>query len=53
MDWHPSLRAALVTTPGRRRPIGTAEPEPTPFIDPELFDDIACPDDAEGEEAAA
>ena len=54
MDWHPSLRAALVTTPGRRRPAGATTPQPMPFIDPELFDGIAMIDDAaEVEEAAA
>lgn len=40
MDWHPSLRAALQTTPGRRRPKVDLTPQPTPFIDQDLFDGI-------------
>jgi hypothetical protein len=38
LDWHPALRAALQTTPGRARPAVRLTPQPTPFIDPELFD---------------
>ncbi|QDP95005.1 hypothetical protein FOE78_02920 [Microlunatus elymi] len=38
LDWHPALRAALQTTPGRVRGIGPVEPQPTPFIDPDLFE---------------
>ncbi|MBA8793675.1 hypothetical protein FHX74_001280 [Friedmanniella endophytica] len=38
LDWHPALRAALQTTPGRPRPSVSIAPQPTPFIDPELFD---------------
>lgn len=40
MDWHPSLRKALVTTPGRPRPHIDMTPQPTPFLDPELFETI-------------
>ena len=40
MDWHPSLRKALVTTPGRPRPHVDLTPQPTPFLDPDLFDTI-------------
>lgn len=40
MDWHPSLRKALVTTPGRPRPHVVLTAQPTPFLDPELFDTI-------------
>lgn len=40
MDWHPSLRKALVTTPGRPRPQVDMTPQPTPFLDPDLFDTI-------------
>ncbi len=38
LDWHPALRAALQTTPGRARPAVRLTPQPTPFIDPDLFD---------------
>jgi hypothetical protein len=38
LDWHPALRAALQTTPGRARPAGQLTPQPTPFIDPDLFE---------------
>jgi hypothetical protein len=37
IDWHPGLREALNTTPGRRRPIAPPDAPPTPFLDPELF----------------
>ena len=37
IDWHPGLREALNTTPGRRRPAAPPEAPPTPFLDPELF----------------
>lgn len=37
-DWHPSL-AALVTTPGHRRPEADLRLDPTPFLDPGLFSD--------------
>lgn len=40
LDWHPALRAALQTTPGRPRPNVDLGPQPTPFIDPDLFDHI-------------
>ncbi|MGV8909321.1 MAG: ATP-binding protein [Propionicimonas sp.] len=40
-DWHPSLKAALDTTPGPRRPARVAPAaQPAPFIDPELLDPI-------------
>ena len=38
LDWHPALRAALQTTPGRARPSTRLSPQPTPFIDPDLFE---------------
>jgi hypothetical protein len=38
LDWHPALRAALQTTPGRVRTAAPSVPQPTPFIDPELFE---------------
>lgn len=61
MDWHPSLRKALVTTPGRPRPPQDMTPQPTPFFDPELFETIPvipiehghAPRRAVGEEDAA
>jgi hypothetical protein len=37
IDWHPGLREALNTTPGRRRPAAPPDAPPTPFLDPELF----------------
>lgn len=40
LDWHPALRAALQTTPGRARPVAPTTPQPTPFIDPDLFDHV-------------
>ena len=40
LDWHPALRAALQTTPGRARPAVSLTPQPTPFIDPALFDSV-------------
>jgi hypothetical protein len=40
IDWHPGLREALNTTPGRRRPAAPDEAPPTPFLDPELFASI-------------
>ncbi|HZA04262.1 MAG TPA: ATP-binding protein [Propionibacteriaceae bacterium] len=40
IDWHPGLREALNTTPGRRRLPTPAEAQPTPFLDPELFTSI-------------
>ncbi|HEX8509349.1 MAG TPA: ATP-binding protein, partial [Propionibacteriaceae bacterium] len=41
LDWHPGLREALNTTPGRPRPsMADLGPQPTPFIDVELFDSI-------------
>ena len=40
LDWHPSLRAALHTTPGRPRPNVQLERQPAPFIDPDLFDPV-------------
>ena len=40
LDWHPALRAALQTTPGRPRPDVELGPQPTPFIDPDLFDHV-------------
>lgn len=38
LDWHPALRAALQTTPGRPRAAAPSGVQPTPFIDPDLFD---------------
>ena len=38
LDWHPALRTALLTTPGRVRPAVELVAQPTPFIDPELFE---------------
>jgi hypothetical protein len=38
LDWHPALRAALQTTPGRIRTAAPSTPQPTPFIDPDLFE---------------
>ena len=54
LDWHPGLREALNTTPGRPRP-GMADlaDQPTPFIDAELFDDIPVVPILEPDEAAA
>ena len=40
LDWHPSLRKALQTTPGRPRRQHDLGPQPAPFIDPDLFDTI-------------
>ena len=40
IDWHPGLREALNTTPGRRRLPTPADAQPTPFLDPELFTSI-------------
>jgi hypothetical protein len=40
LDWHPTLRVALQTTPGRVRPSMPTTPQPTPFIDPELFENV-------------
>ena len=40
LDWHPALREALQTTPGRARPPAPPLVQPTPFIDPELFDQV-------------
>jgi hypothetical protein len=40
IDWHPGLREALNTTPGRVRPTGDLAPQPTPFLDPDLFASI-------------
>ncbi len=40
IDWHPGLREALNTTPGRSRLPGPADAQPTPFLDPELFTSI-------------
>lgn len=37
LDWHPALRAALQTTPGRPRAQGPRKLQPTPFLDAELF----------------
>jgi hypothetical protein len=51
LDWHPGLREALNTTPGRPRPMmADMAPQPTPFIDEELFEEVPVvpsPDDAE------
>jgi hypothetical protein len=54
LDWHPGLRDALNTTPGRPRPgMADLEPQPTPFIDDELFEQIpVVPIEDPGEEAA-
>ena len=40
IDWHPGLREALNTTPGRHRLPTPAVAQPTPFLDPELFTSI-------------
>lgn len=40
LDWHPSLRKALQTTPGRPRRQTVLAVQPAPFIDPDLFDTI-------------
>jgi len=40
LDWHPSLRKALQTTPGRPRRDTPLDRQPAPFIDPDLFDTI-------------
>ena len=40
IDWHPGLREALNTTPGRHRLPVPAVEQPTPFLDPELFTSI-------------
>ena len=40
LDWHPSLRKALQTTPGRPRRDQELTVQPAPFIDPDLFDTI-------------
>lgn len=40
IDWHPGLREALNTTPGRHRLPVPADAQPTPFLDPELFTSI-------------
>jgi hypothetical protein len=53
LDWHPALRAALQTTPGRARPQVKLTPQPTPFIDPDLFEMVPNIPIAEDEEAAA
>lgn len=45
LDWHPSLRKALHTTPGRPRRQTTVAVQPAPFIDPDLFDTIPVLDD--------
>lgn len=38
VNWHPALRVALQTTPGRARPAAALAPQPTPFIDPAPFE---------------
>jgi hypothetical protein len=53
LDWHPALRAALQTTPGRARPQGRLSPQPTPFIDPDLFEHVPAIPIGHGGEAAA
>lgn len=51
MDWHPSLRKALMTTPGRLRPAQPLVDQPTPFLDAELFETIpVIPIDAEADD---
>lgn len=40
IDWYPGLRDALNTTPGRPRPSLNFGPQPTPFLDAELFESI-------------
>ena len=37
IDWHPGLREALNTTPGRPRPTVDLPLQPTPFLDEDLF----------------
>jgi hypothetical protein len=53
LDWHPALRAALQTTPGRVRPSVRLAPQPTPFIDPDLFELVPQIPIEEDQEAAA
>lgn len=55
IDWHPGLRQALNTTPGRVRPAHVdLTPQPTPFLDPDLFASIPLiPIDTGDTEAAA
>jgi hypothetical protein len=53
LDWHPALRAALQTTPGRTRPPGPSVPQPTPFIDPDLFEHVQNVPIQESDEVAA
>jgi len=40
-DWHPALRQALHTTPGRPRPDQPMRIEPAPFLDPDLYGPIS------------
>ena len=51
IDWHPGLREALNTTPGRHRLPVPADAQPTPFLDPELFTSIPLIPMTEGEAA--
>jgi len=53
LDWHPALRAALRNTPGRVHGTGPAEPQPTPFIDPDRFEYVPHLPIEETAEAAA
>lgn len=53
LDWHPSLRKALQTTPGRPRRQTVLDTQPAPFIDPDLFDTIPLLDDPTESEGAS
>jgi hypothetical protein len=53
LDWHPALRAALQTTPGRIRTAAPSTPQPTPFIDPDLFEYVPHIPIADDTEVAA
>ncbi|MDN5803327.1 MAG: ATP-binding protein [Microlunatus sp.] len=52
IDWYPGLREVLNTTPGHLRPTVAPPPQPTPFLNAELFSSITLiPIEEEGEAA--